>query len=52
MGGEDDENVEAVGELFNKVEKNVVRSRVIQGLPRIDGRDQKQSVQSAVKLVC
>lgn len=41
MGGEDDENVEAVGELFNKVEKNVVRSRVIQGLPRIDGRDQK-----------
>ena len=41
MGGKDDENVEAVGELFNKVEKNVVRSRVIQGLPRIDGRDQK-----------
>ena len=41
MGGEGDENVEAVGELFNKVEKNVVRSRVIQGLPRIDGRDQK-----------
>ena len=41
MGGEGDENAEAVGELFNKVEKNVVRSRVIQGLPRIDGRDQK-----------
>ena len=31
MGGKDDENVEAVGELFNKVEKNVVRSRVIPG---------------------
>ena len=41
LGGEDGENVEAVGELFNKVEKTAVRSRVIQGLPRIDGRDQK-----------
>ena len=41
LGGVDGENAEAVGELFSKVEKNVVRSRVIQGLPRIDGRDQK-----------
>ena len=41
LGGEEGENAEAVGELFNKVEKSVVRSRVIQGLPRIDGRDQK-----------
>ncbi len=41
LGGTDSENAEAVGELFSKVEKNVVRSRVIQGLPRIDGRDQK-----------
>ena len=41
LGGADGENAEAVGELFSKVEKNVVRSRVIQGLPRIDGRDQK-----------
>ncbi len=41
FGGADGENAEAVGELFSKVEKNVVRSRVIQGLPRIDGRDQK-----------
>lgn len=41
LGGPDGENAEAVGELFSKVEKNVVRSRVIQGLPRIDGRDQK-----------
>tara|TARA_B100001093_G_scaffold28036_3_gene24493 strand:- start:5360 stop:7435 length:2076 start_codon:yes stop_codon:yes gene_type:complete len=41
FGGEESENVEAVGELFNKVEKQVVRSRVIQGLPRIDGRDKK-----------
>jgi polyribonucleotide nucleotidyltransferase len=41
LGGEEGENVEAVGELFNKVEKDVVRSRVIQGLPRIDGRDHK-----------
>ena len=41
LGGTDGENAEAVGELFSKVEKNVVRSRVIQGLPRIDGRDQK-----------
>ena len=39
LGGEEGESVEAVGELFNKVEKDVVRSRVIQGLPRIDGRD-------------
>ena len=41
LSGEEGENAEAVGELFNKVEKSVVRSRVIQGLPRIDGRDQK-----------
>ncbi|HBX26339.1 MAG TPA: polyribonucleotide nucleotidyltransferase [Gammaproteobacteria bacterium] len=41
LGGEEGENAEAIGELFNKVEKSVVRSRVIQGLPRIDGRDQK-----------
>ena len=41
LGGVDGENAESVGELFSKVEKNVVRSRVIQGLPRIDGRDQK-----------
>ena len=41
LGGAEGENAEAVGELFSKVEKSVVRSRVIQGLPRIDGRDQK-----------
>ena len=41
LGGTEGEHAEAVGELFSKVEKNVVRSRVIQGLPRIDGRDQK-----------
>ena len=41
LGGTEGENAEAVGELFSKVEKSVVRSRVIQGLPRIDGRDQK-----------
>lgn len=41
LGGENGEHAEAVSELFSKVEKDVVRSRVIQGLPRIDGRDQK-----------
>ena len=41
LGGAEGENAEAVGELFSKVEKSVVRNRVIQGLPRIDGRDQK-----------
>ena len=41
LGGAEGEKAEAVGELFSKVEKSVVRSRVIQGLPRIDGRDQK-----------
>ena len=41
LGGAEGENAEAVGELFSKVEKSVVRSRVIQGLPRIDGRNQK-----------
>ena len=41
LGGAEGENAEAVGELFSKVEKSVVRSRVIQGLSRIDGRDQK-----------
>jgi polyribonucleotide nucleotidyltransferase len=41
LGGEDGEHADAVAELFSKVEKDVVRSRVIQGLPRIDGRDQK-----------
>jgi len=39
LGGAEGELAEAVGELFNKVEKNVVRSRIIQGMPRIDGRD-------------
>lgn len=39
LGGANGEQTEAVGELFNKVEKDVVRSRIIQGMPRIDGRD-------------
>ncbi len=41
LGGAEGEKAEAVSELFSKVEKDVVRGRVIQGLPRIDGRDQK-----------
>ncbi|WP_111641042.1 polyribonucleotide nucleotidyltransferase [Marinimicrobium alkaliphilum] len=32
---------EAVSELFAKVEKNLVRTRVVNGEPRIDGRDNK-----------
>lgn len=30
-----------VGEIFGSIEKNIVRSRVIAGEPRIDGRDNK-----------
>lgn len=30
-----------VSGLFSKIEKNIVRSRIIQGEPRIDGRDTK-----------
>ncbi len=41
FGSEEIDGAEGVVELFNKLEKTVVRSRVIQGLPRIDGRDLK-----------
>ena len=42
LAGEDSENSpEDVRELFAKVEKNLVRSRVVAGEPRIDGRDNK-----------
>ncbi|MDX1587934.1 MAG: polyribonucleotide nucleotidyltransferase [Oleiphilaceae bacterium] len=40
--GDDAEYSEAeVKEYFGKVEKNIVRSRVLDGQPRIDGRDNK-----------
>ena len=39
-GGESGEaDPEAVGEVFSKVEKDLVRRRVLNGEPRIDGRD-------------
>ncbi len=39
-GGESAEaDPEAVGEVFSKVEKDLVRRRVLNGEPRIDGRD-------------
>ena len=39
-GGESEEaDPEAVGEVFSKVEKDLVRRRVLNGEPRIDGRD-------------
>ena len=34
-------SAELVAELFGKVEKEMVRQRVLEGEPRIDGRDQK-----------
>ena len=40
--GEDAKHtVEAVREQFGKIEKQIVRSRVVKGEPRIDGRDSK-----------
>ena len=40
LAGEGSEHdAEAVKELFGKVEKNLVRERVLNGEPRIDGRD-------------
>ncbi len=41
LSGDGGDRAEEVSDLFNKVEKNVVRTRVIEGLPRIDGRDKK-----------
>lgn len=39
-GGEDGEyDAEEVAEVFSKLEKDIVRQRVINGEPRIDGRD-------------
>ncbi|MCW8884736.1 MAG: polyribonucleotide nucleotidyltransferase [Motiliproteus sp.] len=41
-GGEASENdPKEVSKLFSSVEKNIVRSRVVNGEPRIDGRDTK-----------
>lgn len=37
--GDDGENVDDVKDLFKKVEKDLVRKRIINGEPRIDGRD-------------
>ena len=41
LGGGDEAQFEAddVAEMFGKVEKNLVRTRVLDGEPRIDGRD-------------
>ena len=41
LGGGDDAQYDAgdVADMFGKVEKNLVRTRVIEGEPRIDGRD-------------
>jgi len=42
LGGEGSEWTEdAIKEALGKLEKNIVRRRVIKGEPRIDGRDQK-----------
>ena len=39
-GGEEaPHSADAVGEVFGKVEKDMVRERVLEGEPRIDGRD-------------
>ena len=38
---ENDVSEDAVRELFGKIEKNIVRTRVVAGEPRIDGRDNK-----------
>ena len=38
-GGSAEADSEAVGEVFSKVEKDLVRRRVLNGEPRIDGRD-------------
>ena len=41
LGGSEGEHAEEVGKLFSSLEKNIVRSRIIKGEPRIDGRDNK-----------
>ena len=40
-GEEESPSEDEVADLFKKLEKNIVRSRVIAGEPRIDGRDNK-----------
>ena len=40
LSAEDEElNVQEAKDLFHDLEKNVVRGRITQGSPRIDGRD-------------
>jgi len=42
FAGEDsDTNADTVRELFSKIEKNIVRQRIVNHEPRIDGRDTK-----------
>jgi polyribonucleotide nucleotidyltransferase len=50
--GKEDEGIlaDAIKKAFNKLESNVVRSRVLQGMPRIDGRDTKTVRPIAVKV--
>ena len=43
---------EDLKDAFKKLEKNIVRGRIIRGEPRIDGRTPKQFALSMWKLVC
>jgi polyribonucleotide nucleotidyltransferase len=40
LGGEEGENAEAVKDALGSLEKRLVRGRILEGQPRIDGRDQ------------
>lgn len=51
LGGGDDETAPApVGEMFARLEKSIVRGRVLDGDPRIDGRDHRTVRPIAVEL--
>ena len=42
LAGEDGHSEEDLKDAFKKLEKNIVRGRIIRGEPRIDGRDTKK----------
>jgi polyribonucleotide nucleotidyltransferase len=41
FSGEDKASADEVKDVFSKIEKKIVRSRIVAGEPRIDGRDNK-----------
>jgi len=50
LSGEGKASADDVKDLFNKIEKKLVRSRIVAGEPRIDGRDNKTVRQLQIEI--